>query len=78
MVPVWKLEHFLLHPTMDSTRVNLSSQDLNKVLHSFDDDPNNEIRTYTDSPYVTLDYLVSLLSKKNGPIFDSWFKHSEP
>ena len=51
---------------MDSTRVNLSSQDLNKVLHSFDDDPNNEIRTYTDSPYVTLDSLVSLLSKKMG------------
>ena len=53
---------------MDSTRVNLSSQDLNKVLHSFDDDPNNEIRTYTDSPYVTLDSLVSLLSKKKGQL----------
>ena len=56
----------ILHPTMDSTRVNLSSQDLNNVLHSFDDDPNNEIGTYTDSPYVTLDSLISLLSKKTG------------
>ena len=64
MVPAWMLEQHNSYPSMDSTQVNLSSLDLNKVLHSFDDDPNNEIWTYTYSTYVTLNSLVSLLSKE--------------
>ena len=41
--------------------LNLDNYDLNTVLRSFVDDPNNEVRTYSESPYVTIDNTDALL-----------------
>ena len=56
------MDHHIKRPTMDNTEVKPTDKDLNEILRSFDDDPNNELKIYTDSPYITLDSLVTLLS----------------
>ena len=63
------MDHPIKRPTMDNTEVKLTDKDLNEILRSFDDDPNNESKTYTDSPYITLDSLVTLLSEKKQANF---------
>ena len=45
------------------TGLNLDNYDLNTVLHSFVDDPNNEVRTYSESPYVTIDNTDAFLGQ---------------
>ena len=41
--------------------------DLNDLLRTFDDDPNNEVKAFTCSPYIDIEGLTPLLSRyKNG------------
>ena len=40
-----------------------STNDLNNILHSSMDDPNNEVRTYSDSLYIPTDNIENILSK---------------
>ena len=37
--------------------------DLNDLLHTFSDDPNNEVKTLTCSPYTDIKGLTHLLSR---------------
>ena len=43
--------------------LNASPRDLNNVLCSFEDDPNNELRTYSDSLYLDTEGFISYLAK---------------
>ena len=40
-----------------------SINDLNNVLRSFVDDPNNEVRTYSDSLYIPTENVENILSQ---------------
>ena len=41
--------------------------DLNDLLRTFDDDPNNEVKAFTCSPCIDIEGLTPLLSRyKNG------------
>ena len=39
--------------------------DLNDILRSFEDDPNNELITYSDHPYLDTEGFVFSLAKKD-------------
>ena len=43
------------------SQILIDNYDLNTVLRSFVDDPNNEVRTYSESPYVTIDNTDAFL-----------------
>ena len=40
--------------------------DLNDLLRTFSDDPNNEVKSFTCSPYIETDSLVPILSRHKG------------
>ena len=40
-----------------------NTDDLNNVLRSFVDDPNNEVRTYSDSLYIPTENVENMLSQ---------------
>ena len=40
-----------------------STNDLNNVLRSFVDDPNNEVRTYSDSLYIPTENVENICSQ---------------
>ena len=40
--------------------------DLNYLPRSFGDDPNNEVKSFTCSPYIETDSLVPILSRHKG------------
>ena len=48
------------YPPCHNTDEKHSDEVFNEMLRSFDDDPNKELTTYTDWPYITLDSFVLL------------------
>ena len=40
--------------------------DLNALLRTFSDDSNNEVKSFTCSPYIETDSLIPILSKHKG------------
>ena len=38
--------------------------DLNSLLRTYQDNPNNKLRIYTDSPYILLESIVPLLTQR--------------
>ena len=61
-----------------------SINDLNNVLRSFVDDPNNEVRTYSDSLYIPTENVENILSQypNNFSVFSlniqSWNSKFDP
>ena len=43
-----------------------NEEDLNNVLRSYTDDPNNEIRMYSDSLYILTDKVHGIISKNTA------------
>ena len=43
--------------------------DLNDLLRTFSDDPNNEVKSFTCSPYIETDSLIQILSKHTGDFY---------
>ena len=55
------METLTERPTEDST-VRLSDKDFNEILRSFNDDQ-NELKTYTEAPYIVLPILWTCYSR---------------
>ena len=51
------------NPRANEKRYINQDVDLNDLLRTFSDDPNNEVKTFTCSPYIDIEGLTPLLSR---------------
>ena len=51
--------------------------DLNELLRTYQDDPNNELRTYTDSLYMRTESVFTFLNTEEQAVYCTEFKYPE-
>ena len=61
MISAWST-HYAMSMIMDKSDPE-NPRDLNDLLRTFSDDPNNEVKTFTCSPYIDIEGLTLLLSR---------------